>query len=254
MPETEGAEFELSRQEICREPDLQSGEEPNGSEQAGPEADADQGVPRPPLEWEKIFSQMERFANLSSEMAAILAEVSRSTEKAMDQLQEIRAAVDLKKSELKTLHGIEGSAEELQRWIEDRRLQIAELERLLESRRSAFDSEKSRREQEEKKYLEDLEARRISEETDYRKRRADEESKAKQALEDEFRVLQQEGTEKQEALRRDLLGREQRIRQKEKEWDLLTRELEQFMSKLAEKAHSMTPAPDDPSESGRSSD
>jgi len=249
MPEPEGAEQELSREEIHPETDLHP----------GPETEVDQGVPMPPLEWEKISSKMERFSNLSSEITAVMAEVSRSAEKAMEQLHEIRAAVDLKKSELKTLHGIEGSAEELQRWIEDRRLQIAELERLLESQRNAFDSEKSRLEQEEKKYLENLEAERKREETVYRQRWTEEGLRAKEALETELRALQQEKAEKQEALLRDLLERELRIKQKEEEWDLLTRELEQFISGLAEKAcrliqeaQSKSSVPDDSSGSNRS--
>ena len=145
------------------------------------------------------------------------------------------------------------------RWIEDRRLQIAELERLLESQRNAFDSEKSRLEQEEKKYLENLEAERKREETVYRQRWTEEGLRAKQALETELRAFQQEKAEKQEALLREILEREQRIKHKEKEWDLLTGELEQFMSGLAETAcrliqgaQSKTSAPDDSSGSNRS--
>ena len=160
--------------------------------------------------------------------------------------------MDLKKRELKTLHGIEESAAELERVIKNRRLQIADMDRHLESQRTAFETGKSRREQEDKKYQEDLKAKRHRDDAEYQERWAAERLRAEQTLEDELRALRQENMEKQEALSRDLQEREQRIRQQEKELDLFTQELEQFMSRLAGRTQSSPPAQENPSHSNLS--
>jgi hypothetical protein len=157
---------------------------------------------------------------------------------AMDQLHSVRAEIDLKKGELETLHDIEKSAEELQRVIKNRRLQIADMDRHLESQRTAFETERSRREAEDKKYQDGLSAKRQQDEAEYQDRWAAERLRAEQALEEELRVIRQESMEKQEALSKDLQEREQKIRKQEKELELFTQELEQFMSRLAGRTQS----------------
>jgi len=247
MPGFESDQPEPSGEEIKREADLQLDGTLNATEQISPESDVDNAASEPPVEWEKISSQMERFSNLSSDMIALISELSQEAKKAMDELRAIQAEVSLKKSELKTLHDMEESAAKLQRLIKDRRLQIADMERHLERQRSDFETEKSRREQEDEKYLEDLKAQRQSEEAEYLAKWAAEQLRAKEALENEFRALRQESTEKQEALNKDLNERERQIMQKEKELDLLTQELEQFMSRMAGRTQAKAPAQDDSS-------
>jgi len=185
-------------------------------------------------------------------MTTLISELSREAKAAMDQLHEVRAEVKIKKSELETLHDMEESAEELHRLIKDRRLQVADLERHLESLRSAFETEKTRREQEDKRYQENMDSQRQREEAEYREKRAAEQLRDRQMLEDELRALRQESIEKQEALNNDLLEREQRIMQKEKELDLLTQELEQFISRLAGRTQLIVPVQEEPSDSSRS--
>ncbi len=236
MPGFDNSEPEPSKAEIKPEADLQLESAPNASEQI--QTDADNAPPEPPLEWEKISSQMERFSGLSSDMITLMSELSQEMKKAMDQLYAVRAEVDHKKRELKALYDMEKSAEELQRVIKNRRLQIADMDHHLESQRTAFEAEKSRREEEDRKYQEDLKAKRQHDEAEYQERWAAERLRAEQALEEELRALRQESMGKQETLNRDLQEREQRIRKQEKELDLFTQELEQFMSRLSGRAQS----------------
>ena len=247
MPGFESSDFEPSREEIQQEADPRLEGAPDASKATSTETGAADAACEPPVEWENISSQMERFSNLSSDMIMLVSELSREAQKAQDRLRAIREEVNLKKRELKTLHDMERSAEELQRLIENRRIQIANLEQLLERQRSAYETEKSNREQENKKYLEDLKAQRQREEAEYRGRQEAEQLMAKQTLDEELLALRRESMEKHEALNRDLLEREQRILQKEKELDLLTQELERFMSRLAGRTPLEIPAQDDSS-------
>jgi chromosome segregation ATPase len=241
MPGFEDTEPEPSKAETKPEADLQFPSTPNAPDQIR----TDDGAPEPSPAWEKISTQMERFSGLSSDISAIMSELSQEMMKAMDQLHSVRAEVDLKKRELKTLRDIEKSAEELQRVIKNRRLQIADMDRHLERQRADFENEKARREEEDKKYQEDLKARREHDETEYQEKWAAERLRAEQALEDELRALREESMEKQEALNKDLQEREQRIRRQESELDLFTQELEQFMSRLAGRAQSNPDAQED---------
>jgi chromosome segregation ATPase len=245
MPGFENSEFEPSRKEIQQQADPQLEQAPNAWVPISPETDTADAASEGLMKWEKISSQMERFSTLSSDMIMLVSELSQEAKKAMDQLRAIREEVNLKKGELKTLHDMERSAEELQRLIENRRIQISNLDQLLERQRNTFETEKSNREQEHKKYLEDLKVQRQREETEYRNKQASEHLKAKQTLDEELRMLRQKSTEKQDALNKDLLEREKRIMQKEKELDLLTQELEQFISRLAGRTPLKTPAQND---------
>jgi DNA repair exonuclease SbcCD ATPase subunit len=230
MPGFENNEFEPSRKEIQQQADPQLEQAPNAWVPISPETDTADAASEGLMKWEKISSQMERFSNLSSDMIMLISELSQEAKKAIDQLRAIREEVNLKKRELKTLHDMERSAEELQRLIENRRIQISNLDQLLERQRNTF---------------EDLKVQRQRVEAEYRERQAAEQLKARQTLDEELRALRQKSMEKQEALDKDLLERERRIMQKEKELDLLTQELEQFMSRLAGRTPLKTPAQDD---------
>jgi len=236
MPGFENTKPEPFKAEIKPETDLHFENAPKASEQI--KTDADHAPPEPLLEWEKITFQMERFSGLSSDMIALISELSKEMKKAMDQLHSVRAEIDLKKGELETLNDIEKSAEELQRVINNRRLQIADMDRHLEGQRTAFETERSRRKEEDKKFQDDLNAKRQHDEAEYQERWAAERLRAEQALEEELRALRQESMEKQEALNKDLQEREQHIRNQEQELELFTQELEQFMSRLAGRAQS----------------
>ena len=241
MPGFEDTKSEPTKAEIKPAADFELQSTPSAAEQIK----ADDGTPEPSVVWEKISSQMEHFSGLSSDISAVMSELSQEMRKAMDQLHAVRAEVDLKKKEVKTLHDIEKSAEELQRVIKNRRLQIADMDRHLESQRADFEAEKSRREEEHKKYQEDLRVRREHDEAEYQEKWAAERLRAEQALEDELRALRQESMEKQEALNKDLQEREQRIKRQERELNLFTQELEQFMSRLAGRAQSNPHAQED---------
>ena len=194
----------------------------------------------PPPASDELSAKMERFSSLYSEMVQLLPELSQEAQKAMDQLQEIRSEVDRKRMELKALHDIDASAAELDRLIEDHRLQKENLERLMENQRSAYEEEKARHAQEEAEYQETLKIRRQQEEEEYRQMRAAEVQTAQQKLEEELQAARQETREKQELMEKSFREREQSLQEKELEWRRLIQELEQFMSKLTVRAQPQT--------------
>lgn len=194
------------------------------------------------LRAENLSIEIDRFSGLSSELTALLSLFFREIKPACEQLTRIRAAVDLKKKELKNLHGIEVSVDALGRLTAEHQRQKETLERLLADQRAQRESERARREREEKEYAENLRIRREREEEEYRQRWAAEKLKAQQKLEEEMRITQQESLKKQQALERDCLERELALKEKELEWVQLIQELEQFMSKLTRRTQAQTTA------------
>ena len=204
----------------------------------GQESDKDAAAPGPLMTPEMFSVLIERFSGFSTDLTKLVSELARQATQALDELYKIRSAVDLKKRELKTLHDIEASTDSLKQLTEEHRREKASFEQFMEGRHKAWEEEKSRRAQEEKEHLENLRVRRQHEEEEYRHRRAVEQLKAQQKLEEELRAIQQKGLEKQQALERDCLEREQALKAKELEWIQLIQELEQFMSRLTRRAQS----------------
>jgi hypothetical protein len=194
------------------------------------------------LRAEKLSIEIDRFSSLSSELAAILTLFSQEIKTAAEQLTRIRAAVDLKKKELKDLHGIEASIAALDRLAVEHQEKKEALERLMADQRAQWEAEKARRTREEREYAENLRIRHEREEEEYRQRVAGEKLKAQQKLEEEMRIIQQEGLQKQQAQERDCLQRELILKEKELEWVQLIQELEQFMSKLTRRTQGQSAA------------
>jgi chromosome segregation ATPase len=243
-----GSEFEQSdslRDDIRRESAHMLEESSTMAETRVSSADANNSNPEPLKELDALLRQMEHFSNLSSEMNNLLSDLSRGVKLSMDRLHGIRAEVDLKKKELRKLHDIEVSATELDRLIEDHRLQRENLANLTENHRKAWEEEKARRTQWEKEYLENLKIQRQREEEEHRRMWALEQLDAKQKLEEELRAVQQKNLEKQESLERDWLERERILKEKELEWDRLMAESERFLSRLAARAQSRSAGQED---------
>jgi hypothetical protein len=190
----------------------------------------------PLMSAEELSRIMERFSGISSELTGILSRLAREVIISAEQLDRVRAAVDSKKKELKTLHGIEATAVALERLVLDHQRQKETLDRALAEQRVVWEEEKANRAQEEREYLENLRIRREREEEEYRQAWAAEKLIRQQKLEEELRVIQQENLQKQQEMERDYVERELRRKEKELEWVRLIEELEQFMSKLAQRA------------------
>jgi hypothetical protein len=189
---------------------------------------------------EKLSTDTGRFFGLSSELTELLANLSREVKLSAEQLTRIRAEADLKKKELKDLHGIEVSVAALERLAAEQQRQKESLDRLIADQRAQWEGEKARRTQEEKDYAENLRIRHEREEEEYRQRWAVEKLQAQQKLEEELRNIQQERLQKLQALERDCLERELVLKEKELEWVQLIQELEQFMSKLTRRTHAQS--------------
>jgi DNA repair exonuclease SbcCD ATPase subunit len=232
------SESELVQPESSHEKTRQDSSGPS----ADPEVYPDEMKLEPLMRAEKLAAEIERFSALSSELRDLLSGLSREIKISAEQLNRIRSAIDLKRKELNTLHGIEGTIAELERLNREHLQKKESLDRAIESQRALWEEEKTRRIQEHKEYAENLQIRREREGEEYRQAWAAEKLKARQSLEEELKTIQQEALQKQQALERDCLERELALKEKELEWVQLIQELEQFMSKLIRRSQAQTAA------------
>jgi hypothetical protein len=194
----------------------------------------------PLMSAEELSLVIERFSIISSELTGILSRLAQEVVMSAEQLDRVRSAVDSKKEELKTLHGIEATAVALERLVLDHQRQKEALDLAMASQRAEWEEEKANRAQEEREYLEHLRVRREREEEEYRQVWAAEKLRKKEKLEEELKAVQQEHLQKQQEKEGDYIERELRLKEKELEWVRLIEELEQFMSKLAQRAKAQT--------------
>ena len=233
--------------------DRMSGSEFEQPETSAPKiSDKESGVPEgldsfpdemkfaPLMGAEELSLVIERFSGISSELTGILSRLAREVIISAEQLDRVRSAVDSKKKELQTLRGIEATAVALERLVLDRQRQKETLDRAIAAQRAVWEEEKANRAQEEREYLENLRIRREREEEEYRQAWAAEKLRKQQKLEEELSAIHQENLQKQQEMERDYIERELRRKEKELEWVRLIEELEQFMSKLAQRAKAQT--------------
>jgi hypothetical protein len=198
----------------------------------------------PLMRAEKLAVDIERFSELSSEMNEIVSRLSREIKISAEQLSRIRLAVNLKKSELKTI--VDASAAAIERLNQDYLEQKESLDRLIEAQRVFLEKQEPEREQEELEYLENLRVRREREEEEYRQLWAAEKLKAQQKLKEELNAIQQESLKRQQTMERDCLERELILKRKELEWVQLIQELEQFMTRLTRKSQAQVATRSEP--------
>ena len=127
---------------------------------AEPEARTDEIRLEPLMSGENLSEGIKRFSGLASELTELLSSLSREVNLSADQLNQVRSTLDAKNKELKTLYGLEASAATLEGLIRDNRQQKEDLERQIEAQRAEWEEERSKREQEEDQYLENLRIRR----------------------------------------------------------------------------------------------
>jgi len=230
-----------------------SGSEFEQAETSAPKiSDMESGVPEsldsfpdemkcaPLMSAEELSRVIERFSGISSELTGILSRLAREVIISAEQLDRVRSAADSKGKELKTLHGIEATAVALERLVLDHQRQKEALDRAIAEQRTMWEEEKANRAQEEREYLEHLRVRREREEEEYRQVWAAEKLRKKEKLEEELSAIHQENLQKQQEMERDYIERELKRKEKELEWVRLIEELEQFMSKLAQRAKAQT--------------
>lgn len=184
-------------------------------------------------EMQDISSDIERIASLSAEMNRLLSNLSHKIERSALQLKEIQSAIDTKKEELQKLHEIDASITSLETLIEDHRLENERFQTLMDNQRGLWEEEKNRRVQEEEGYFENLRIRREQEEEEYRRTWDLNKSEAHEKLGEELRTIESDFRKKLEASEKDLLDRESILGRKEKEWNEIVRETEQFLSGLS---------------------
>lgn len=201
------------------------------------------GIPDPLISADEISAEIARFSRLSYDLTEFLSGLSRKIQGWMAELNGIQSQIDLKKEELKRLHEIEAASATLEQLREEQRSRKESFESLMASERRNWDEEKARRRLEEEQYIENLRVQRQREEEEHRQRTAAEEQQARQRLEEELQSLREENRLKLEALEREFAQRELVLKEKETEWTQLVQELEQFMSRLANRTRSHVASP-----------
>jgi len=185
------------------------------------------------VETESLFSEIERFSSLSSDLKSCLFGIISGIKDSMDQMQSIRQEVQRKKKELKQIHGIEVSADALERLVEEQRSQKEKFDKFMENQRRVWEEEKRQREVEDANYRETLEMQRLKEQEEYKHKWIEEQATLRKKREDEIRALERRSLENLEGRERKLSEREQGLKEKEREWKRLVQELELFMTTLA---------------------
>jgi len=186
----------------------------------------------PLMRAENLILNVERFSKISSELTSVLTHLSQEIRAGVEQLDDIRIAVEEKRKELKTLHGIEATAVTLERMALEYQRRKESLEREIADGRALWEEEKVKRAQEEKEYQETVRVRREKEEEAFRQHWANERHLAQRTLDEDLKLMQEENLERQRALERSFLERELKLKEKELEWMRLVQELEQFLSRL----------------------
>jgi hypothetical protein len=173
---------------------------------------------------------MDRFADLSKEMIALISELSRSVHESENQLKAINTEIDLKKNELITLHAIDAAAVSMKQMEEAQQVQKEQLERLISDQHCLWEEEKERIAQEEHEFLENLKIQRRLEEEEYRRARISENQEMHRKFKQELQTVWQKAIARQEEEESKLLQREQIIIDKEREIALLIQALDAFLS------------------------
>jgi hypothetical protein len=181
---------------------------------------------------EGLFSEIERFARLSSGLKDCLAEIVCRMKDAVEGLDAIEQAVERGKSELKQVRDIEASAAVLDDLEAQHRARVAEFESTMEKERHRWEEEKARKEKENGEYEEALRLRRHKEEEEYLSEWAGKQAVARKEFEENLNETRRQRDETLKAREDDLLRREQALREKEAEYERLVRELEVFMNEL----------------------
>ena len=184
-----------------------------------------------------IIADIERFSHLSSDLKDCLSGITRKIINSLNELKSIQQAAVQKKRELMDLYEIEASAAALKKLHEEHRLKQSEFENFMETQRRLWEEEKALKEREDEEYRQSLISRRQQEDEDFKNRLAQEQSIIRQKLEEELGQIRRQSSEKQELQERDLIKREQALKEKELEWVKLIQELELFMARLMERTH-----------------
>jgi len=188
-----------------------------------------QSAARPDLDSTKnaegLVETVERFTLLGTELREFLTDLSHNITASVEQLKEVRSAVEIETQEMERLHKIDLAATELEKLLEDHQREKEQFESLMENQRQLWEDEKARHAEEEKAYLENLKSQRELDEEEYNRRRA--------LLEDEMEARRQKNTDEQLLLEKNWQERELSLKEKETEWVRLVGELNEFLSKLA---------------------
>jgi len=210
-----------------------------------PLQEASRIVEPPSADADAIQFSMDRFADLSKEMVAMILELSQKVREFETRLKMIDSEIDIKKKELLELRDIDATAVALNLLAEEQRAQKEHLARLISDQQSLWEEEKERIAQEECEYLENLKIQRRREEEAYRRASDFEQQEIHRKFEQELQAVRQKAIARQEEKDNELLQREKALMEKERESALLIQELDGFLSQLELRFSSKEAVPTD---------
>lgn len=193
---------------------------------------------------------LQRLYQLKGDFSRELTTLAEKFEVEIDAYRKIKAAINEKQTELKTLYEIETAASDLAALIEAQQAKKRAFDQEMESRQNAskeemqstrtrWDKEKEEREQTAKEQTEVIKKQRQREKEEYEYNFVREKEQRKNVLEDKLRSLENEIAEKHKTFEQDLNQRtaeyevrEKTLAEKEAELSRLQKEVETFPQKL----------------------
>ncbi|MGH7484787.1 MAG: hypothetical protein ACREMY_04155 [bacterium] len=154
----------------------------------------------------------------------------------MQQLAEVRQAVELETKELGRLHKIDVAATALDQLVQDYQRQKEQTEEEIAARQASWAEESKTAERERKEQEESLKKQRQREIDEYEYKKALERKKAQDKYEEEVKLLEKQNRERQEALEKIWQQREASLKEKEDEFARLKKDVDTFPARLETEA------------------
>jgi hypothetical protein len=175
---------------------------------------------------------VQKITHLGLEISRSLTAVSERLVEQVQQLDRVRQAVQLEKTELERLHKIDVAATALDQLVAEHRAQQEKLEAEhveLEASRAQEDKERERLRKEQEDALRKARDREAEE---YEYKKSTERKKAQDKFDEQMQKLDKQNREKQEAQEKDWAQREASLKAREEELAVLRKDAETFPARL----------------------
>ena len=196
---------------------------------------------------------IRRIHDLRSSLNKELSSLADKFEEELETYHKVRSAVQEKQKELKNVYDIEAGASDLAALIQSQQMKKEEFDREMNLKKSEFDQkmaelreswdkEQAKRTAQLKEEKEQLKKQKEREEADYEYNLNREREQRRNKLEDELQSLEKEIIQKRETFEQEISSRDTELKRKEievankeQEFDELSKEVENFPSRLEAK-------------------
>ncbi len=180
-----------------------------------------------------VTKVVREISELELHLGEALNEISRKIIEQVRQLENLREAVDLEKSELLSLHKKDFCQISIDQLLEEYHQQKLQLDKEIEQQKQTWISEKESQEVAQKEQEQLTRKLRAREEEEYNYKRNQERKRDQEQYENQKRNLENELDEKTQAFEKSWAERESLLKSKEDEFSKLKTEVELFPEKLS---------------------